>query len=99
MTVVPHPPCFSPLPQLKIRMKGRHFDTTDVIKAKSRMLVKKKGSSPENGAYTQNETTSSLTVGNMAKVNFDRKLWIALYYPCYFGIESILLSTGWARLN
>jgi hypothetical protein len=33
MTVVPHPPYFSLFPRLKIKLKGRHFDTFEVIEA------------------------------------------------------------------
>jgi hypothetical protein len=35
MTVVPHQPYFSLLPSLKIKLKGCHLDTTEVIKAES----------------------------------------------------------------
>jgi hypothetical protein len=33
MTVIHHPPYFSLFPQLKIKLKGRHFDTNEVIEA------------------------------------------------------------------
>jgi hypothetical protein len=33
MSVVPHPHYFSPFPRLKIKLKGCHFDTIEVIKA------------------------------------------------------------------
>jgi hypothetical protein len=33
ITIVPHPPYFSLFPRLKIKLKGRHFDTTEVIQA------------------------------------------------------------------
>jgi hypothetical protein len=29
--LAPHPPYFSLFPQLKIKLKGLHFDTTEVI--------------------------------------------------------------------
>jgi hypothetical protein len=35
MTVVPHPPHFSLFLRFKIKLKGRHFDTTEVIEAES----------------------------------------------------------------
>jgi hypothetical protein len=35
MTVLPHPPYFPLFLQLKIKLKVRHFDTTEVIKAES----------------------------------------------------------------
>jgi hypothetical protein len=33
MTDVPHPSYFSLFPILEIKLKGRHFDTTEVIEA------------------------------------------------------------------
>jgi hypothetical protein len=39
MTVVHHPPNFSFFPGLKIKEKGRHFDTIDVIEAKLQLLL------------------------------------------------------------
>jgi hypothetical protein len=39
MTVVPHPPYFSLIPQLKIKLKGHHFDIIEVIKAESREVL------------------------------------------------------------
>jgi hypothetical protein len=47
MTVIPYPPylpdlapCnFSPFPRLKIKLKGRHFDTTEVIRAESQAVL------------------------------------------------------------
>jgi hypothetical protein len=65
MTVIPHPPCFSLFPQLKIKLKGRHFDTIEVIEAESQAVLnilternfqdafKKNGRSAGNGAYVQ----------------------------------------------
>jgi hypothetical protein len=38
MTVVIHPP-FSLFPRLKIKPKGRHFDTTEVIEAESQAVL------------------------------------------------------------
>jgi hypothetical protein len=35
MTAVPHPPYVSLFPRLKIKMKGRHFDTIEVMEAES----------------------------------------------------------------
>jgi hypothetical protein len=35
MTVILHPPYFSPFPQLKINLRGSHFDTIEVIEAES----------------------------------------------------------------
>jgi hypothetical protein len=39
MTVDPHPPYISLFPRLKIKMKGRHFDTTEVIEAESQAVL------------------------------------------------------------
>jgi hypothetical protein len=39
MTVVPHPPYFSLFPELKIKIKGRRFDTIEVIEAKSQVVL------------------------------------------------------------
>jgi hypothetical protein len=39
MTVVTHPPYFSAFPQLKIKLKGRHFDTIEVIEAESQAVL------------------------------------------------------------
>jgi hypothetical protein len=39
MTVVPHPQYFSLFPQLKIKLKGRHFDTIEMIKAESQAVM------------------------------------------------------------
>jgi hypothetical protein len=46
MTVIPHPPsspdlapCDFSVPQLKIKLKGCHFDTTEVNKAESQAVL------------------------------------------------------------
>jgi hypothetical protein len=39
MTVVPKPPYFYLFPRLKIKLKGRHFDTTDVMEAESQAVL------------------------------------------------------------
>jgi hypothetical protein len=39
VTVVPHLPYFSLVPRLKIKLKGRHFDTTEVMEAESRAVL------------------------------------------------------------
>jgi hypothetical protein len=39
MTVVTHQLFFSLFPRLKIKLKGHHFDTTDVIEAESQALL------------------------------------------------------------
>jgi hypothetical protein len=33
MTVVPHPSYISLFPRMKVKLKGRHFDTSEVIEA------------------------------------------------------------------
>jgi hypothetical protein len=39
MAVVPHPLYFSLLPRLKINLKGRHFDTTEVFEGESQAVL------------------------------------------------------------
>jgi hypothetical protein len=39
MTIVSHPPYFSAFPQLKVKLKGRHFDTAEVIKGESQVVL------------------------------------------------------------
>jgi hypothetical protein len=38
MIDVPHPPCFSMFSRLKIKLKGRNFDTIDVTEAESQAV-------------------------------------------------------------
>jgi hypothetical protein len=39
MTVLPHTTYFSPCPRLKIQLKGRHFDTIEVMGAESQAVL------------------------------------------------------------
>jgi hypothetical protein len=39
MTVVPNPPYFSLFPRLKLKLKGRHFDTNEMIEAESQAVL------------------------------------------------------------
>jgi hypothetical protein len=39
MTVITNPPYFSLFPRLKIELRGGHFDTIEVIKAKSQDVL------------------------------------------------------------
>jgi hypothetical protein len=39
MAFVPHPPYCSPFPRWKIELKGRHFDTTEVMEAESQAVL------------------------------------------------------------
>jgi hypothetical protein len=76
--VVPHPPYFSLLPQLKIKLKGRHFDTTTVIEAETQAVLKnttckirlENGRSARNGEYARKGTTLRVMVGGKLKVSF-----------------------------
>jgi hypothetical protein len=52
MTVVPHPPYFSPFPLLKMKLRGHHFDTAEVIEVESQDAFKN-GRRAGNGAYTR----------------------------------------------
>jgi hypothetical protein len=38
-TAVPHPPYFSLVPRLKIKLKVRHFDTTEATEAESQAVL------------------------------------------------------------
>jgi hypothetical protein len=64
---------------LKIELKGRHFDTTEVIKAKALNTLtehhfldafKKNGRSSGKGAYVQKGITSRVMVVSRPKVSF-----------------------------
>jgi hypothetical protein len=66
---------------LKIKLKGHHFDTTEVIEAKSQALLNtltehnfqdgfKNGRSTWNGAYLQKGTTSKAMEASRPKVSF-----------------------------
>jgi hypothetical protein len=39
MTVVPHPPCFSVVISLNIKLKGRHFGTIEMVEAESQGVL------------------------------------------------------------
>jgi hypothetical protein len=39
MTFVPHPPYFSLFPRLKIKLKSRHFNTTEVTEAELQAVL------------------------------------------------------------
>jgi hypothetical protein len=39
MTVIPHAPHIYLIPRLKIQLKGRQFDTTEVIKTESQAVL------------------------------------------------------------
>jgi hypothetical protein len=71
MTVVPHH-CYL-FPRLKIKLKGRHFDTTEVIEAESQAVLNthteldfqdtfKNGRSAGNGEYARKGITSRVMV-------------------------------------
>jgi hypothetical protein len=82
MTVFPQPLYFSLFPRLKIKMKVRHFDTTEVIEAESRAVLNtltehyfqdafKNSRSAWNGEYARKGTTSRVMVASRPKVSFD----------------------------
>jgi hypothetical protein len=81
MDVVPHAPHYSLFPQLKIKLKVLHFDTTEVIEAKSQAVLNtltehdfqdayNNGRSAGNGAYARKGTTSRVMVPSRPKVSF-----------------------------
>jgi hypothetical protein len=51
MTVVPHPLYFSLLPRLKIKIKDRHFDTTEVMGAESQAVLSTLGAHDLHDAF------------------------------------------------
>jgi hypothetical protein len=67
---------------LKIKLKGHHFDTSEVIEAESQMVLNartehyfqdaifKKSRNIENGAYTHNGTTWRVMVASRPIVIF-----------------------------
>jgi hypothetical protein len=66
---------------LKIYLKGRHFDTIEVMEAESQAVLNsltkhdfqdvfKNGISAGNGAYAKNGTTSRVNVASRAKISF-----------------------------
>jgi hypothetical protein len=64
---------------LKIKLKSRHFDTTEVIEAVLNAFSEhyledafKNGRSAGTGAYEQNLTTSRVMVDSRSKVRFDQ---------------------------
>jgi hypothetical protein len=80
MTVVPHPPYFYLFPQLKMKLKGRHFDRIQKIEAESQAVLNtitghdfqdafKNGRSDGNGAYERKSTTSKVMASRL-KVSF-----------------------------
>jgi hypothetical protein len=77
----PHSPYFSLLPRLKIKLKGRHFDTIEVMEAESQAVLNtlrehdfqdvfKNGRRAGNGEYARMEITSSVIVASRTKVSF-----------------------------
>jgi hypothetical protein len=72
MAVVHHPPYGSLFPRLKL--KGNHFDTTEVIEVKSQNSTSrmnfKNSRSTGNGAYAKRGTTSRVIVASKFKVSF-----------------------------
>jgi hypothetical protein len=81
MAVVLHPPYFYPYPRLKIKLKGRYTDTTEVIEAESQTVLNtlaehdfqdalKKGRNVGNGEYTRKGTTSRVMLASRPKASF-----------------------------
>jgi hypothetical protein len=80
MTVVPLPLYISLFPRLKIKLKGRHFDSIEVIKTRSQAVLNtlterefqdayKNGRSPGNCAYARKRTTSRVMVAIRPEVS------------------------------
>jgi hypothetical protein len=56
MTLVPHPPYFSLFPRLKIKLKGHHFDTIEVIEAESQAVLSTLTEHDFQGAFKMAES-------------------------------------------
>jgi hypothetical protein len=80
MTAFPHLPYFS---QLKIKMKGHHLNTIEVMEAESHPVLNtlkednfqnafKNGRHAGNGAFAQKGTTSKMMVASRPKLVFNR---------------------------
>jgi hypothetical protein len=78
MTVITHPP-YSPycdlslFPQLKIKLKGRHFDTIEVIEAESQVVLNTLTEHDFQDAFKKWQrrgNTSRMMVDNRLKVSF-----------------------------
>jgi hypothetical protein len=83
MTVVLHSSYFSLFPPLKMKLKGRHFDTIEVIEAELQAVFNtltehdfqdafKDWQKRWNGSYTRKGTTSRAMVANRPKLDFDQ---------------------------
>jgi hypothetical protein len=84
MTVVSHPPYFLLFLQLKIKLKGHHFHTMEVVEAESQAVLntltehefqdafekKKNGKHAGNSAYVQKGAISRVMVASRSKINF-----------------------------
>jgi hypothetical protein len=68
---------------LKTKLKGRHFDTIEVVEAESQAVLNtltehdfqdafKNGRSAGSGAYTQKGTTSRVMVASRTTVSFNQ---------------------------
>jgi hypothetical protein len=80
-TVVPHPTYFSLFLRLKIKLKSRNFDTTEVVEAELLAVLNtltehyfqgaiRYGRSAGNSAYARKGTTSRVMVSSRPKVSF-----------------------------
>jgi hypothetical protein len=65
--------CHLLFPRLKIKLKGRPFDTTEVIEAESQAfaenLTENYFEDASKNTYVQKETTSRVMVASMPKVS------------------------------
>jgi hypothetical protein len=79
MTIIPHLPYFSLFPRLKIKLKGLHFDTIEVIEAESQAALNTLTEHDFQDAFKEWQgkdacvwkgTTLRVMVPNRLKVNF-----------------------------
>jgi hypothetical protein len=70
MALVPHPlhspdlvPCdFSPFPRLQIKLKRRHFDTTEVVEAESQVVLNTFAKHYFQDAFNKDKSTETLNM-------------------------------------
>jgi hypothetical protein len=77
MTVILHPPYCSLFPRLKTKLKGRHFDTVEVIEVESQAVLNTltkhyfhdafKNVNRWNGAYARKGTTTRVMAASRPK--------------------------------
>jgi hypothetical protein len=70
MTAVPHPSYFSLFPRLKIKLKGCHFDTIEMMEAESQAVLNALTEHDFQDAYSRKRTSSGVMLASRPKVSF-----------------------------